>query len=228
MLSIQACLELIFLKKLSLLLFFILFYFILFFACSFKESPDFGRSWKNNAVEKQPESSQGGLFCIFPYYGKLMGKAMHLPCGKVYHRMGIWWNKTTFTLWKVWVPTSKPLSIQWILLHFPVLWEIDGETHVIPMWWSILQDGNIIEKSTHTMEKVYKPMSRLSMGFAIFFQAVGIWWENPCISHMMKYTIEYESNGKKAPYYGKSISTNFPGSPNMMCFVAFSCATENW
>ena len=124
-------------------------------------------------MEKQPESSQGGLFCIFPYYGKLMGKAMHLPCGKVYHRMGIWWNKTTYTLWKVWVPTSKPLSIQWILLHFPMLWEIDGEKHAIPMWWSILQDENIIEKSTHTMEKVYKPMSQAFDGFCYICSGCG-------------------------------------------------------
>ena len=28
--------------------------------------------------------------------------------------------------------------------------------------------------------------------------------------------------GKKHPYYGKSMSTNFPGSPHTMDFVGFS------
>ena len=56
--------------------------------CSFKESPDFGTIRNNNTVEKQPEASQGGFWCIFPCYWKFMGKAMHFPCGKVYHKMG--------------------------------------------------------------------------------------------------------------------------------------------
>ena len=29
--------------------------------------------------------------------------------------------------------------------------------------------------------------------------------------------------GKNHPYYGKSMSTNFPGSPYLMGFVAFFC-----
>ena len=43
----------------------------------------------------------------------------------------------------------------------------------------------------------------------------------------MKYYIEWESNGKKHPYYGKSMSTNFPGSPHAMGFVAFTCTMKN-
>ena len=34
--------------------------------------------------------------------------------------------------------------------------------------------------------------------------------------------------GEKHPYHGKSMSTNFPGSPHMMGFVPFSRATGNW
>ena len=34
--------------------------------------------------------------------------------------------------------------------------------------------------------------------------------------------------GKKYPYYGKSMITNFPGSPHTMGFVAFSHAMGNW
>ena len=37
----------------------------------------------------------------------------------------------------------------------------------------------------------------------------------------MKYTVEWESNRKKHPYYGKSISTNFPGSSHMMGLVGY-------
>ena len=37
----------------------------------------------------------------------------------------------------------------------------------------------------------------------------------------MKYTIKWESNGKKRPCYGKSMSTSFPGSPNVIGFVTF-------
>ena len=81
------------LKKLSLLVFSV---------CSLKESPDFETSRKSNTVENQPESSQGGSHCIFPCSQKLMEKAMHFPCGKVYHRMEIGWKKITHTLGKVW------------------------------------------------------------------------------------------------------------------------------
>ena len=39
-------------------------------------------------------------FCsIFPCYGKLMSKPMHLPYNEVYHRMGIEWEKTLI-LWE--------------------------------------------------------------------------------------------------------------------------------
>ena len=41
-----------------------------------------------------------------------------------------------------------------------------------------------------------------------------------CISHIIKYTIECESNGRKHPYYGKSMSTNLSGSPHTVGFVS--------
>ena len=46
-------------------------------------------------------------------------------------------------------------------------------------------------------------------GFHCIFPSMGNWRGNPCISHIIKYTIECESNGKRHPYYGKSMSTNF-------------------
>ena len=71
--------------------------------------------------------SNAGPRCIFQYYGKLMGKPKHFPCYEVYYRMGIWLEKCTLTMEKVWVPISQDFPR--VLLHFPVLWEIDGEIH---------------------------------------------------------------------------------------------------
>ena len=93
-----------------------------FSVCSLNESPDFGTIRKSNTVENQPQGSQGGFYCILPCYRKLMGKA----CGKLYCRTGIWW-KSIHTLGKVWEPISEALPIRWVILHFPMLWEIDGE-----------------------------------------------------------------------------------------------------
>ena len=80
------------------------------------------------------------------------------------------------------------------------------------------------EKCPYVREKMgtnflYSPNS---MDFTAFSHVRGNWWRNPCISHFIKYTKEYESNWKKHPYYGKSMSTNFPGSPHMMGFAGFS------
>ena len=41
-------------------------------------------------------------------------------------------------LWgKKWVPTSRALPIRWISLHFVMLWEIDGETHLFHILQSV-------------------------------------------------------------------------------------------
>ena len=66
------------------------------------------------------------------------------------------------------------------------------------------------------------------MGFVGFFCAKGNWWENSCISHMMRYTTGWESNGKKHPYYGNSMGTNFWGFGHLMVFAEFSHAIGNW
>ena len=39
--------------------------------------------------------------------------------------------------------------------------EFDGKTHPFPMWWSTPQDGNLMEKSTHTVWKVWVPISQV-------------------------------------------------------------------
>ena len=60
--------------------------------------------------------------------------------------------------------------------------------------------------------------------FPAFSYAKGNWWENPCISHMMKYTTGWKSNRKNHAFYGKSMETNFLCIPHSMGFVAFSDA----
>ena len=69
------------------------------------------------------------------------------------------------------------------------------------------------------MEKVWEP---ISMVFADFSKIMRNWWEKQSISHVIKYTIGWESNGKDHPYYGKSMSTNSPGSPHTMGIVGYS------
>ena len=41
-------------------------------------------------------------------------------------------EKSTHTMKNVWVPISQTFSICWILLHFPMLCEIDEEANPFP------------------------------------------------------------------------------------------------
>ena len=90
------------------------------------------------------------------------------------------------------------------------------------------------------------PASPHAMGFVRYYrepisQAFPIWWV--WLSFPMLWKIEGETHGfpkwwstpqngnlmrKKHPYYRKNMSTNFPGPPHIMGFVAFSCAMGNW
>ena len=49
-----------------------------------------------------------------------------------------------------------------------------------------------------------------TVGFVAFSHAMGYWCENPCISHVMKYTIEWESDGKKEPILWEKYEYQFP------------------
>ena len=97
------------------------------------------------------------------------------------------------------------------------------------MWWSILQDGNLVgEMHPYYGKSMSTNFPGFPLGFVTFSRAMGNWWWNPYISHMMKYTTGWESNGKKHPYYGKSMGTNYPGSAHLMPFAEFCHAIENW
>ena len=47
-------------------------------------------------------------------------------------------------------------------------------------------------------------------GFIAFSRTVGNLWGNPCISHMLKYTIGWELDGKKAPILWEKYDYQFP------------------
>ena len=57
---------------------------------------------------------------------------------------------------------SQTFPIQWILLPFPMLWEIDEKTNVFPILWSIPQEKYLMGKSTYTMKKYGRQIPRLS------------------------------------------------------------------
>ena len=54
------------------------------------------------------------------------------------------------------------------------------------------------------------PGSPHTMSFVAFSCTMRSWWENPCISHMLKYTIGWESDGKKAPIIWERYEYRFP------------------
>ena len=54
-------------------------------------------------------------------------------------------------------------------------------------------------KKTPILREKYEPqfLRFYSIGFVWFYRAMGNWWGNTCISHMVKYTTGWESNRKK-------------------------------
>ena len=57
-------------------------------------------------------------------------------------------------------------------------------------------------------------------GFCCIFQAIGNWWEKPCISYVVKYKIGWESNGRKFPILWGKYWYQFP---NLSQFKGFHC-----
>ena len=66
------------------------------------------------------------------------------------------------------------------------------------------------------------------IGLAVFSHAMGNWWGNQCISHMMKYTIVREANENKAPILWGRYEYSSQGSPHTMSFTAFCGSMGNW
>ena len=64
-------------------------------------------------------SPEDAFCCIFPCYGKLMGKLKHFSFYKVYPRIVIGCGKRTYTMGKVLVPISKVLPYVGFCCIFP-------------------------------------------------------------------------------------------------------------
>ena len=115
--------------------------------------------WEKYEYQFPRSSPYDGFCCIFLYHGKFMWEPIHFPYDQVYHRMGISWEIGTHTMEKVWLPISQVFSTWWGLLHFLVLWEIDGKALHRPYDKIYHAMGIGLEKSTHTIGKVWLPIS---------------------------------------------------------------------
>ena len=63
------------------------------------------------------------------------------------------------------------------------------------------------DRNNNTLEK----QSERSQGrFCCFFPCYKNWWEKPCISHVVKYTIWWESDGRKVPTRWGKDGYHFP------------------
>ena len=143
-----------------------------------------GKLW----VSASQVFANGWTCCIFSCYQILMGRPMHSPYDKAYHRVGIWWNKSTHTLEKLWVPLSQALPIRWVLCLFqcygilmgkPMHFSCDEANYRIGIWW---KRWFFWEKYGYEFPK-FSPMGE----FSAFSHAIWYWWQDPCISHLMKY-----------------------------------------
>ena len=162
---------------------------------------------------------------------------MYFSCGKVYHKMGIWCKKSTILSGKS--PNSMDFAVfshamgQW--------WENPCISHIIkytkgyesigkkaPMLWEKYEYQFPMFSTYDRFCRIFPgtnfPSVSHSMDFPAFSHAMRNWWEYPCLSRMMTCTTGWESNGKKHPFYGKSMGTNFPGLPHLMGFDDFSNA----
>lgn len=68
------------------------------------KKPYFGKSLGLSIFQVSPTD---GFYCILPCFGKLMGKPMHLPCDGEYHKLGIWWKRSSLSSGKVRVSRSQ-------------------------------------------------------------------------------------------------------------------------
>ena len=113
--------------------------------------------------------------------------------------MGNWWENP---------------CIPYMMKYTAIGWKLYGEKSLILYKKSISTN---FPGSTHTK------------GFVAFSRTMRNWWGNTCIFHMIRYTIRWESNGKKAPIlWRKKYEYQFPPDfPHTMGFVAFSHTVGN-
>ena len=159
------------------------------------------RPYLNNANKDFERYSKGKIMGIsFPGFRQWVnllyffmlpdidGRPMHFPYDKAYHRVGIWWKKSTHTLEKLWVPLSQAFPIRWVVCLFqcygilmgrPMHFSCDEANYRIGIWW---KRWFFCEKYGYEFPKF------ASMGeFSAFSHAIWYWWQDTCISHLTKY-----------------------------------------
>ena len=132
--------------------------------------------------------------------------------------MGIWWKKSTYTLGKVWVPIlqlSQFDAFHCIFLCYEKLMGNSFVSQVIKYtigWESDRKKPQILlEMGTHGSPRFPQgsPGSPHICFFCIFL-CYGKLMGNSLISHMMKYTIRWELDGKKAPVLWENYEYQYP------------------
>ena len=112
-----------------------------------------------------------------------------------YHAMGNWWgNPSTFRMMKY----TTGWESNWKKPHtMEKVWELISQAMLI--WLFLVNFPMIMEKKRPFYGKSMStcfPGPPRKMDFVGFFRAMENWWENSWISHMLKYTIEWESDGE--------------------------------
>ena len=98
------------------------------------------------------------------------------------------------------------------MLKYTTGWESNGKEH--PYY----------EKNMGTNFSAFANL----MAFDEFSHAIGNWLENPYISHVMKSTIGWKSNGKKAPMLWEKYKYQFARSSTYDGFFTFFRTMGNW
>ena len=110
-------------------------------------------------------------------------------------------EKSVHTMGKEWAPIFQVLPIRWVLLHFPVLWEIDGETYAFPIWWSIPEDRNLMGKKHPYYGKVWVSISKtfpirwVLLHFPVLWEIYGETHAFPISWHWLIFSCVSVSNG---------------------------------
>ena len=149
---------------------------------------------------------------------------MHFLCDEVHQRIGIWRNRNSHTLGKVWVYFGKSMGTNFLgsshkmgfVAFFNAMghWREDLCISLVmkqSLWW-------IFGKSMVT--KVLGPSHK--MGFVAFSNAMGHRREDLCILLVMKPTIRWESNGREPPILWEKHGYYFSRFSPMSGFAAFS------
>ena len=78
------------------------------------------------------------------------------------------------------------------------------------------------------LQRINFPGFSHSMGFPVFYRAMGNVWENPCISHMMKYITGLESNRKTTHFMEKALEPISQAFPIRWVSLTFVILWEVW